>query len=74
VKRGSIEAGFSADFVIWNPEERADSTSHSKHPELNIFGAKDDLYGRIDQVWVRGRVAFDKGTFVSNHGQRLTKS
>ena len=58
-KRGSIEPGKLADFVIWQPDE----LSHQpevKYPDLNPY-LKKTLYGRIEHVYVRGQLAYSQG-------------
>lgn len=64
-RKGTIEKGFDADLVIWNPAESfkvAESIIHHKHkmtPYLNEI-----LYGVVEQTYLSGEKVYDKGVFT----------
>ena len=71
--KGKIAKGYDADFVVWNPEQSFTVTEemiHHKHkmtPYLN-----EELYGTVEQTWLRGEKVFDGGKFLHlNKGKIL---
>ena len=72
-RKGKIEKGYDADFVVWNPEKKFTVTKdiiHHKHkitPYLN-----EELYGVVEQTWLNGEKIFDAGKFLHlNKGKIL---
>ena len=69
-RKGKIQKGYDADFVVWNPEKKFTVTEdliHHKHkitPYLN-----NELSGVIEQTWIRGEKVFDNGKFILNKGR-----
>jgi allantoinase len=59
-KKGKIEKGFDADFVVWNPEqsfvvrENIIQYKHKITPYLN-----EELFGVAEQTWLKGEKVFD---------------
>eukprot|EP00359_Climacostomum_virens_P002346 CAMPEP_0204917268 /NCGR_PEP_ID=MMETSP1397-20131031/14889_1 /ASSEMBLY_ACC=CAM_ASM_000891 /TAXON_ID=49980 /ORGANISM="Climacostomum Climacostomum virens, Strain Stock W-24" /LENGTH=547 /DNA_ID=CAMNT_0052090059 /DNA_START=217 /DNA_END=1860 /DNA_ORIENTATION=- len=71
--RGSLCKGQLADIVVWKPFEPVVSeVSQSVFSDASPY-ASMELYGRIEQVYVRGRVAYTGGQFKSV-GKRLQKA
>ena len=74
-RKGTIEIGYDADLVVWNPEKSfvvsADSLYH-KHkmtPYLN-----ETLYGVIEQTYLGGVPVFSHGTITQlNAGKPLLR-
>ena len=67
--KGKIAKGYDADLVVWDPEKRfivTENMIHHKHkitPYLN-----EELYGVVEQTWLKGEKVFDKGQFNLNKG------
>jgi allantoinase len=70
-RKGSIEPGMDADFVVWDPEGvvevRAENLEH-RHPITPYDRMR--LRGRVETSISRGQVVFD-GTAVSGLGGRM---
>ncbi|CAG9335866.1 unnamed protein product [Blepharisma stoltei] len=60
--KGSISPGKHADLVIWKPHETVIAKSYSKFPDMCVFRGKE-LYGKIEEVYVRGQLAFQGNNF-----------
>jgi N-acyl-D-amino-acid deacylase len=56
-KRGSIQVGYYADLVLFDPETVTDSAT-AEAPHLPSLG--------IDKVWVNGQLVFDGGQITGN--------
>jgi allantoinase len=71
-RKGRIEKGYDADFVVWDPGKSfvvTENNIHHKHkitPYLN-----EELYGVVEQTWLNGEKVFDGGNFVLNKGDLL---
>lgn len=63
-RKGQIEAGFDADFVIWNPEESFEVTQtqiHHRHKATPYLGK--ELFGVVNQTYIGGEMVFENGSF-----------
>ena len=62
-KRGSIAPGMYADLIIWDPfqEQKIEQTYSRQQYQCPYLG--QELYGAIRQVYVRGKLAYDQGSF-----------
>lgn len=58
-KRGSIEKGKWADLLVWQPFEKS-TQGRPKYPQACPYSGKE-LYGRVQSVYVRGRLAYHEG-------------
>lgn len=66
-RKGRLEKGLDADFVIWNPEQMhkiEQSMIHHRHKVTPYDGRV--LLGVVNQTFVRGQKVFDRGSFSSN--------
>lgn len=75
-RKGKIEKGYDADLVLWDPEKKFTVTEqliHHKHkltPYMN-----EELYGVVEQTWLKGLKVFDGGKFLHlNKGKAMTIS
>lgn len=61
--RGAIKKGFFADLIIWDPFETVnlEQTHSQQTAQCPYLG--EPLYGRVKKVLVRGRLAYDEGSF-----------
>ena len=73
--KGKIQKGYDADLVVWDPEQHFTVTEnmiHHKHkitPYLN-----EELFGVVEQTYLKGKIAFDKGSFTSlNNGHIILR-
>ncbi|GAQ84808.1 Dihydroorotase and related enzymes [Klebsormidium nitens] len=63
-RKGSIEAGKDADFVIWDPEAVYTITEdmiYFKHKLTPYTGM--EVSGKVEHTFVRGQLVFSKGEF-----------
>lgn len=64
-RKGKLAVGFDADIVVWNPD-----AAFTVDPELVYHRHKltpysgRDMIGRVEAVYVRGRLAYDRGEFA----------
>jgi allantoinase len=73
-RKGFIAKGYDADLVVWDPDKQFKVTEqllHHKHkitPYLN-----EELYGVVEQTFLKGKKVFDNGQFVQlNKGEIIT--
>ena len=72
--KGKIAKGYDADLVVWDPDQQftvTESMIHHKHkitPYIN-----EDLYGVVEQTWLKGQKVFDRGEFILNKGSILLR-
>ena len=69
--KGSLEIGYDADLVIWNPEESFTPLQSSivhRHKFSPYVGA--EMFGVIKTTYVGGHKVFDQGQFIElNRGK-----
>ena len=58
-RRGSIERGKSADFMVWQPKERYTVGKEYTYYQTSPF-AGEELVGAIKAVYIRGVLAFSR--------------
>jgi allantoinase len=65
-QKGKLAPGFDADLVVWDPD-----AAFTVEPELVYHRHKltpysgREVYGRVDSVYVRGGLVYDRGEFAS---------
>lgn len=70
--KGKLAAGFDADIVVWDPD-----ATFTVNPELVYHRHKPtpysgrEVYGRVEAVYVRGGVVYDRGDFASVHAGKV---
>lgn len=71
--KGKIEKGYDADLVAWNPEKKFVVTKEIIQHKHKITPYLDEeLYGVVEQTWLRGEKLFDEGKFLHlNKGKIL---
>lgn len=70
-RKGVIEPGRDADFVVWDPDERWTVTSadlHFRHKVSPYVGKT--LHGRVQATWLRGVQVFASGEFLGDPSGR----
>jgi len=74
-RKGFIKAGFDADIMIWQPSENfavKEADIFHKH-KISPYVSKQ-LYGRVQQTYVNGKLVFDNGNIINkNQGKWLLK-
>jgi allantoinase len=63
-RKGRLEPGYDADLVVVSPEESFDvqaAALHHRHPITPYLGRR--LTGAVKTTYLRGEVAFDRGSF-----------
>ena len=68
--KGSIAEGKHADLIVWNPNEVIDPAYCESFPQMSVYRNKE-LQGKILQVYLKGKLAFDNGKFYA-FGQKVT--
>ena len=64
--KGSIKPGADADIVIWNPDAEIHVTSEMiQHRHKLTPYAGETLSGVVEKTFLRGRMVYDGGEFVS---------
>lgn len=71
-QRGSIAKGKLADLVVWSPYCKERVNVCKEYQELSTFNGIE-MHGKIEKVYVRGKLAFDNGEFHPV-GKRVAKA
>lgn len=68
--KGRIAEGFDADLVLFDPAAPSRFPSPPAHggAEYSLYD-RLELTGRVEQVWLRGRLAYDRGRVLAASGQ-----
>ena len=60
-RRGRLAKGYSADWIVWDPDQTftvVPETLYHRHKSTPYAG--EELYGTVQQTWLRGEKVFDK--------------
>jgi allantoinase len=71
-RKGKLEPGYDADIVVWEPNEAFTVNRelvYHRHKLTPYSGL--ELYGRVETVYVGGRVVYDRGEFASEPAGKL---
>ncbi|MEO6050737.1 MAG: amidohydrolase family protein, partial [Pyrinomonadaceae bacterium] len=71
-QKGKLAAGYDADIVIWNPEEKftvVPGLIQHRHKLTPYSGM--ELFGKIEATFIRGQKVFEKGQFVGHESGRF---
>ncbi len=65
-RKGKLAAGHDADIVVWNPDApfTVDPKLVYHRHKLTPYSGRE-MYGRIEAVYVRGGLVYDRGEFAS---------
>jgi allantoinase len=74
-RKGRIAAGMDADMIVFEPDEEWTVTAeslHHRHPLTPYLGVR--LPGRVRSTMVRGRLVYDRGSFIGPaSGMRIVR-
>ena len=73
-RKGSIDVGKDADFVLWDPDGESAVRGpdlHHRHPITPYEGMR--LRGRVVETLLRGKVVFDSSV-IDGHGRMLRRN
>src|SRR6266850_1515357 len=75
-KKGAIETGYDADFVIWNPEKQLKVEANALHHRHKLTPYQGlILQGVVEKTFLRGRKIYDAGEFLGEpHGILLRQA
>ena len=74
-KKGKIKKGYVADFVVFRPEESFSVTEQSIYHRHKITPyLKEELFGVVEQTWLRGEKVFDRGQMRAGQGKILLQN
>lgn len=71
-RKGAIELGYDADFVVWNPEAEMriePSMIQHRHKVTPYDGMQ--LMGKVERTYVRGQIVFQDGQLSNNTVGRM---
>ncbi|HKO80665.1 MAG TPA: allantoinase AllB [Chitinophagaceae bacterium] len=73
-KKGKIQKGYDADFVVWDPEKTFTVTKENIYHKHKITPYLDEtLYGVVEQTWISGKKLFDSNKFLLNKGNLILR-
>jgi allantoinase len=65
--KGRIAVGADADLVVWSPEKKMKINRNNIQFRHKVTPYEGELvFGVVEQTWVNGEVAYDRGGFVSS--------
>ncbi len=74
-RKGALEAGMDADFVVFEPDAEwmvTEDDLHFRHKVSPYLGAR--LRGRVQETWLRGECVFASGEFAGEpRGKELVR-
>jgi allantoinase len=72
--KGRLDKGYSADFLIWDPNEKFTITKDiilHKNKETPYLGK--ELFGKVKKVYLRGNLVFNENQFSKPSGNFILK-
>lgn len=74
-RKGAIEIGYDADFVVWNPDEEFSVDANLIHHRHKLTPYNQErLRGVVEKTFLRGEKIYDRGLFVGGpKGRRLKR-
>lgn len=74
-RKGRIEQGRDADFVIWDPEASFTVTREGLHDRHRLTPYENEvLFGCVIATYLRGRPVFQDGSFREPNGRLLART
>jgi allantoinase len=73
--KGKIQKGYDADLVVWDPGKSfivTENIIQHKHKITPYLG--EELFGVIEQTYLKGEKVFDNGSFIFNKGNLLLRN
>lgn len=65
--KGRIVPGADADLVVWSPEKKMKINRNNIQFRHKVTPYEGEMvYGVVEQTWVNGELAYDRGGFVSS--------
>lgn len=74
-RKGRLQAGYDADFVVFDPDKRFQVTAdrlYHRHPASPYLG--EELRGLVRKTFLRGSLVFDEGKFSTERTGREFRS
>jgi allantoinase len=66
-RKGTLDAGYDADLVVWDPDARFTVTPEIIHHRHNVTPyAGEELFGVVKTTFVRGAKVWDDGAHTAN--------
>jgi allantoinase len=72
--KGKIAKGYDANIVVWDPDQLFTVTEDNIYHKHKLTPYLDEeLYGVVEQTFLKGETVFDKGKFILNKGNLVLR-